>query len=57
MLKNDSRLLSRETEFNILLNTVPTVTVEVIVKFFSGPVAFCKEVVERVNSEKNILNS
>ena len=26
-------------------------------KFFPGPVAFCKKAVERVNSEKNILNS
>ena len=34
MLKNHSRLFSRETEFNILLNTLPTVPVKVIVKFF-----------------------
>ena len=26
-------------------------------KFFPGPLAFCKKAVERVNSEKNILNS
>ena len=25
--------------------------------FFPGPLAFCKKAVERVNSEKNILNS
>ena len=25
--------------------------------FFSGPLAFCKKAMERVNSEKNILNS
>ena len=25
-------------------------------KFFPGPQAFCKKAVERVNSEKNILN-
>ena len=56
MLKNYSRLFSREKEFNILLNTLPAVLVEVIVKFFPGPPAFCKKAVERVNSEKNILN-
>ena len=27
------------------------------VTFFPGPLAFCKKAVERVNSEKNILNS
>ena len=26
-------------------------------EFFPGPPAFCKKAVERVNSEKNILNS
>ena len=26
-------------------------------KFFPGPLAFCKKAVERVRSEKNILNS
>ena len=26
-------------------------------RFFPGPLAFCKKAVERVNSEKNILNS
>ena len=25
--------------------------------FFPGPLAFCKKAVERVNSEKNVLNS
>ena len=25
--------------------------------FFPGPLAFCKKAVERVNSDKNILNS
>ena len=28
-----------------------------LTKFFRGPQAFCKKAVERVNSEKNILNS
>ena len=28
-----------------------------ISSFFPGPLAFCKKAVERVNSEKNILNS
>ena len=27
------------------------------IKLFPGPLAFCKKAVERVNSEKNILNS
>ena len=27
------------------------------IQFFPGPLAFCKKAVERVNSEKNILNS
>ena len=27
------------------------------VKFFPGPQAFCKKTVERIRSEKNILNS
>ena len=27
-----------------------------ILEFFPGPQAFCKKAVERVNSEKNILN-
>ena len=26
------------------------------IQFFSGPQAFCKKAVERINSEKNILN-
>ena len=29
----------------------------IFVSFFPGPLAFCKKAVERVNSEKNILNS
>ena len=28
-----------------------------ILLFFPGPLAFCKKAVERVSSEKNILNS
>ena len=28
-----------------------------MISFFPGPLAFCKKAVERVNSEKNILNS
>ena len=28
-----------------------------MISFFRGPLAFCKKAVERVNSEKNILNS
>ena len=27
------------------------------IQFFPGPLAFCKKAVERVSSEKNILNS
>ena len=27
-----------------------------LIKFFPGPLAFCKKAVERVRSEKNILN-
>ena len=34
-------------DFKVLFNT----------EFFPGPPAFCKKAVERVNSEKNILNS
>ena len=30
---------------------------KIIEIFFPGPLAFCKKAVERVNSEKNILNS
>ena len=29
----------------------------IVLVFFPGPLAFCKKAVERVNSEKNILNS
>ena len=29
----------------------------ILILFFPGPLAFCKKAVERVNSEKNILNS
>ena len=28
-----------------------------VISFFPGPLAFCKKAVEKVNSEKNILNS
>ena len=28
-----------------------------VLSFFPGPLAFCKKAVERVSSEKNILNS
>ena len=30
---------------------------QLILNFFPSPLAFCKKAVERVNSEKNILNS
>ena len=30
---------------------------ECLTDFFPGPLAFCKKAVERVSSEKNILNS
>ena len=31
--------------------------IKAYLKFFPGPLAFCKKAVERVSSEKNILNS
>ena len=33
------------------------ILLDVLRIFFPGPPAFCKKAVERVNSEKNILNS
>ena len=39
----------------VFLNTL--LQIECETQFFPGPQAFCKKAVERVRSEKNILNS
>ena len=39
-----------------LTNTLTKLLTNPLTKFFPGPQAFCKKAVERVNSEKNILN-
>ena len=41
------------------IRNIPTTIIIIILFliFFPGPLAFCKKAVERVNSEKNILNS
>ena len=41
---------SKHVSFNAVLAIVK-------LRFFPGPLAFCKKAVERVNSEKDILNS
>ena len=45
--------------FHMLLPILHSIvyTIPNAILFFPGPLAFCKKAVERVNSEKNILNS
>ena len=50
----DLNLRNVNWETNSSTNNVEQLFLE---EFFPGPLAFCKKAVERVSSEKNILNS